>query len=270
MAKILDEEHFDEKDLQDGEELGNFEPVEEEVETDMEADTQTPESEDDLPEKYRGKTPSEIARMHQEAEKLLGRQSSEVGELRRLVDDFVKAQLETKTTQQAEPEEEVDWYSDPDKAVQRAIDNHPKLKQAEQMSQQMHKVQALATLKAQHPDYLNILQDTDFQEWVKGSSVRMRLFQQADKNYDMESANELLSTWKERKQYTQQAVNNDKVDRKRKVQSASTGSSGGSAEPASRKIYRRADIIKLMQTDPERYMELADDIAKAYAEKRVR
>ena len=34
----------------------------------------------DLPEKYRGKSLDDIIRMHQEAEKLIGKQAQEVGE----------------------------------------------------------------------------------------------------------------------------------------------------------------------------------------------
>ena len=33
-----------------------------------------PKVEDDVPEKYKGKSPAEIIKMHQEAEKLIGRQ----------------------------------------------------------------------------------------------------------------------------------------------------------------------------------------------------
>ncbi len=38
------------------------------------------------------KSLKDIVSMHQEAEKLIGRQGSEVGELRRVVDDFIKTQ----------------------------------------------------------------------------------------------------------------------------------------------------------------------------------
>ena len=38
--------------------------------------------------------------MHQEAEKLLGRQSSEVGELRKVVDDYIANQTPTQAPQQ--------------------------------------------------------------------------------------------------------------------------------------------------------------------------
>ena len=68
--------------------------------------------EDDIPDKYKGKSTADIVRMHQEAEKLLGRQSSEVGELRSVVDSYIQTQLDTPTQ---EPEEEIDFFSDPDK-----------------------------------------------------------------------------------------------------------------------------------------------------------
>jgi hypothetical protein len=61
-----------------------------------------------------------------------------------------------------------------------------------------------------------------------------------------------------------------KEDRQRQLKAASTGSASGSTEAPSRKIYRRADIIKLMQTDPKRYTQLQPEIMAAYAEGRVK
>ena len=65
----------------------------------IEESTPEPEAkesnEEELPDKYKGKSTAEIVRMHQEAEKLLGRQSSEVGELRKVVDDYIQTQLST-------------------------------------------------------------------------------------------------------------------------------------------------------------------------------
>lgn len=229
--------------------------------------------EDDLPDKYRGKSAAEIAKMHQEAEKALGRQGGEVGELRKIVDDFVKTQLAAKTAPEQTQEESIDeddWYLNPHKAVEKAISNHPKLKQAEQMTLQMQQARAVETLKAQHPDFSDIVQDTKFQEWVMGSKIRQQLLAQADQNYDVDAANELLGTWKERVGAVKNVANQEQAKRKEQVKTASTGNASGSGEAPSRKIYRRADIIKLMQTDPDRYMELADDIALAYAEKRVK
>lgn len=270
MATFIDERPED-----DNEDFTNIEGVSEEITEEALVEQEPVEAEpevDELPDKYQGKTPAEIAKMHQEAEKLLGRQSSEVGELRKIVDDFVKTQLATQETakQPVEPEEEVDFFVDPQRAVQQAIENHPKLREAEQVSSEMKKAKALAELQSMHPDYGDVLQDAAFGEWVSKSKVRLKLFQQADQGYDTDAADELISTWKERQQYTQNMVANEKQERKRQVKSASTGSAQGSGEAPSRKIYRRADIIKLMQKDPDRYMSMADEIGQAYAEGRVK
>ncbi|CAK0752509.1 hypothetical protein CCP3SC1AL1_190006 [Gammaproteobacteria bacterium] len=47
----------------------------------------------ELPEKYREKSLDEIVRMHQEAEKLIGKQAQEVGEVRKLADELIKQNL---------------------------------------------------------------------------------------------------------------------------------------------------------------------------------
>ena len=61
--------------------------------------THVEQTEPEVPEKYQGKSTAEIVRMHQEAEKLLGKQSSEVGELRKVVDDYIQTQLSAQETQ---------------------------------------------------------------------------------------------------------------------------------------------------------------------------
>jgi hypothetical protein len=62
----------------------------------------------------------------------------------------------------------------------------------------------------------------------------------------------------------------EKISRKNAVKAASTGSTKGSGETASKKVYRRADIIELMRTNPDRYHQLSDEIMKAYSEGRVK
>ena len=241
----------------------------EQQEQQQEQETQATQSEPDIPEKYQNKSAQELVQMHQEAEKLLGRQSSEVGELRKVVDNYIQAQL-TPAPQQQEQVEEIDFFTDPEKAVAQAIQNHPKIKEAESASQQYKMQTALAALKANHPDMESILQDTKFAEWIEASKVRTKLFVAADKQYDYEAADELFNLWKERQQMIGQAATAEKQSRKQAVKNASTGSASGSSESSPKKIYRRADIIKLMKEDPNRYAALQDEIMRAYAEKRVR
>ena len=255
---------------------------EEELETTDQLDTQdtteTPQEEQpqapEIPEKYQGKSVEDLVQMHQELEKFSGKQSTEVGELRKVVDDYIQTQLSTQQApqqqQQQDDEDDVDFFVDPKTAVSRAIDNHPKIKEAQQYTQQAKKQAALAQLQQQHPDMESVLQDPRFAEWIKGSKVRTQLFVQADQQYDFEAANELFSLWKERNQVVQQTAQAEKAARKSAVKSANTGNARGTSEGSRKKVYRRADIIKLMRTDPERYQSLSDELLKAYAEGRVR
>ena len=255
---------------------------EEELETTDQLETQdtveTPQEEEqpvqepEVPEKYQGKSVEELVQMHQELEKFSGKQSTEVGELRKVVDSYIQTELNTQPApqQQQEQDEDVDFFVDPQSAVNRAIDNHPKIREAEAYTQQYKQQATLAQLKANHPEMDAILQDPKFAEWIKGSKVRTKLFVEADQGYDYDAADELFTLWKERNQVVQQTAQAEKAARKSSVKSASTGNARGTAEGSRRKVYRRADIIKLMKNDPERYNALSDEILQAYAEGRVR
>jgi len=255
-------------------------PEEEPTETTEELTTDTVETpqeeeqpqEPEVPEKYRGKSVEDLVQMHQELEKFSGKQSTEVGELRKVVDDYIQTQLSNQQApqQQQQEDDDVDFFVDPQSAVNRAIDNHPKIREAEAYTQQARQQATLAQLKSKHPDMESILQDASFAEWIKGSKVRTQLFVQADQGYDYDAADELFSLWKERASVAQQTANVEKQARKNTLKSASTGNARGTAEASRKKVYRRADIIKLMRTDPERYQSLSDELLKAYAEGRVR
>ena len=263
MATLLDERTEEEAEHKIGEET---------LEAEAEVTEETAEpTEPALPDKYQGKTAEELVQMHQEAEKLLGRQSSEVGELRKVVDDYIQTQLTDKQAPQNEPVEEVDFFTDPEKAVRQAIENHHKIKEAESLNQAYRKSTALAQLKDKHPDMETILQDSKFADWIKDSKIRTQLFIAADQQFNHDAADELFSLWKERRQVVKKTAAVEREGRKRAVKSASTGSARGSAGGSGpKKIYRRSDIIKLMKTDPERYQTLSEEILKAYQEKRVR
>lgn len=263
MAKFISER---EEDLEN-EEFSSLEEPEEETQETVEEEP----VEEEIPDKYQGKDIKDIVRMHQEAEKLLGRQSSEVGELRKVVDDFISTQLAKEQAHTSTDEqEEIDFFDDPRKAVEAAIANHPKIKEAENITQHLRQQEALTKLKGAHPDFETIIKDQGFVDWVTKSKFRVEMLRKADREYDFEAADELLTTWKDRQNMVQEAAQTETKARKDSVKRASTGNTRGSSEAPSRKVYRRADIIKLMQTDPDRYMALAEDIRQAYAEGRVR
>ena len=140
---------------------------EEELEATDQLDTQdtveTPEEEQpqqpEVPEKYHGKSVEDLVQMHQELEKFSGKQSTEVGELRQIVDNHIQTQLSTQQApqqqQQQDDEDDVDFFVDPKSAVQRAIDNHPKIKEAQEYTALAKKQSTLAQLQQKHPEMVN-------------------------------------------------------------------------------------------------------------------
>ena len=262
---------------------GNEEEVVQDVTTPVPDSTETETTEpvaqsepvEELPEKYRGKTAIEIAKMHQEAEKLIGRQANEVHEVRSLADELLKQQLAANSKNQQPVEEslEDDFFADPASAVNRQVEKHPAVLEAKQAALEMKKMKITQQLSVKHPDFATIAQDAGFQDWVKSSAIRLNLFAKADAEFDFESADELLSTYKELKQIKQQtqvaqtaAVENKAQEQAMRAASVNVGGAGES----SRKVYRRADLIKLRMTDPERYMQMSDEIMDAYATGRVK
>jgi len=275
MATILDplDGQQQELNLQDDEELVSLfdeEPAEETQATGQKEEQEETKQESTIPEKYRNKPVEEIVRMHQEAEKLLGRQSSEVGELRRIVDDFIKTKVNEakKESVNNDSDTEIDFFDNPREAVNKAISSSEEIQQMKELLAHQKQQEVLSKISATHPDYVEIVQDASFIDWVKGSPVRVELLQRADK-YDFDAANELLSSWKERKDFVIKAKQVNEKDRKQQIKAASTGGKG-SAEPPSRKIYKRSDIVNLMIKDPERYRANVDEFDRAYREGRVK
>ena len=237
----------------------------------IESPEEVAQEEPRVPEKYQNKSLQEVVQMHQEAEKLLGKQSSEVGELRKVVDDHIQTQLaQQQAPVQQQEEDDTDFFVDPQAAVSRAIENHPSIKEANKVTQNYKKQTALSQLQSKHPDMNTIVQDANFAEWIKASKIRTQLFVQADQQYDYDAADELFSLWKERASVAEQTVAVEKQARKQQVKSASTGNARGTGQGSRKKVYRRADIIKLMKTDPDRYASLSEEIFQAYADGRVK
>lgn len=232
------------------------------------------QEEDDVPAKYRGKSAKEIAQMHIEAEKLIGRQAQEVGEVRRLADELIKRELNTKK-EPAAVEDEIDFFEDPDKAVNKKIDSHPAIQQAKQQALEMKQMQTIGRLQQQFPDFQQTVNDPDFAEWVKASPVRVNLYTAAHNAFDYDSASELLSNWKYVKPTKATAEQNESFQEVTKTQRSAVksatvdvGSTAGSG-PTS-KIYRRIDLIRLNLEDPDRYEALQPEIMQAYRDGRVR
>lgn len=222
--------------------------------------------EDILPEEFKGKTASEIAKEALFYRNQMGRQANELGEVRKLADDLIKSQLQKPQEQVVS--DEIDIFENPKEAIRRAIESNPMVQSAALQAENARKEMAKQQLASLHPDFGQILQDQGFSEWVGKSNIRKQLFQQAN-NYDVEAASELLSTYKELRATHQSQVSEVEKSARNKAMSAAGVDTGGSGEK-SKKIYRRTDIMKLMTTDRQKYAAMQEEIMAAYAEGRVR
>jgi hypothetical protein len=223
----------------------------------------------DIPNFYRDKSLEDVIKMHQEANKLIDRQGKEVGEIRKLADELIKQNLSSNKQSIKEETPEVDFFENPKEAIRQTVDNHPDVVAGRQAAYDFKKMQIQQKLAQEHPDFGQVASDPDFANWVKSSPIRINLFAKADGEFDYDSANELLTTYKQlRGVKAKQTSDAGEATRKTNLKAASVDV-GGSGESGKR-VYRRADLIRLKMTDPNRYEALSDEIMQAYAEGRVK
>ena len=235
-----------------------------------EPDETVEEPEQELPQKFQGKSTKEVAEAYENLEKELGRKGQEIGELRKLTDSFLQTQI-THNKETTTDTEDLDFYENPEEAVRKIIERHPKFREFTQQTQQQQASMTAQQLEKTHPDFKDVVTSPDFQEWIEGSKVRQRLFKEADA-YDFDSADELLTIWKERKMIskTEEVEAKKETTRKAALKTGKGVSRTSSESMAGKKIYRRADLIRLKQTDPNRYDTLSDEIFSAYQDGRVK
>ena len=272
MAELIDIEETAEEDFSDlPEKVEPVKALEEETKelTEQAAEIHEDNSEE-IPEKYRNKTVKELVDMHQNAEKAIGKQGGEVGELRKMVDDYIQAQVPEQPKEQEQQNEDIDFFTAPEKAVETAIDRHPAIKAAKKATEDMQLETARNHIITKHPNIRETLTDPKFAEWVKGSQYRQKQFIQAETRFDLDAVDELMTGWSERQSFVDNTVATEKNARKDSVREASTGSTQSSQGGSRKPIFRRADIIKLITNDPDRYEALYPEIAQAYIDGRVK
>lgn len=271
MATLLDDEQQPEMELHEDETLGNIEedtPVQE-IEEEPSVVEEEP-AEDTPRSNFANKSPEELVAILEERDRQIGHQANELGNMRQTFEAMARTQS-VPAQPEPEPVEEADFFVDPQKAVDSRIDNHPALKQAQEMAQKLAYAQGLSTLQQRHPDVRDVVTSNGFKEWISTSPSRVRRYQYADQSGDVDEADDLISTYKQLNKTVATAKAAEKKAQKKAVKAATVGGPRGNADAASsKKVYRRADIRQLMQTNPQRYEDLQTEIMAAYAEGRVR
>ena len=158
--------------------------------------------------RFAGKTPEEIMESFAEAQSLISRQGQELGELRKATNTLMELQSATMKQETPAPVEDKgitvdDLYDNPEDSIAKVVD-----KKSQKTSERIAALEAeLATrrstdievaLERKYPGWKDEASRPEFLEWIKGSPVRMRLAQAAHA-WDVDSANDLLELWYDRK-----------------------------------------------------------------------
>ena len=229
----------------------------------------------EVPEKFQGKSVEEVVESYVNLEKEAGRRANEVGELRKLTDKILQQQVDNPPQQvddQVNNDNEVgfdDFVNDPASAIDKALNNNPRLKALEANLTTNQAGAAHAKLVAVHKDADEVVGSKQFQDWVQQSASRTRNFQRAHTELDIETASDLIDLYKTTRQVTQDEA---KVERKAKAEGDFKKASvvTGGVPASTGKVYRRAELIRLKMEDPQRYKALEPDIMDAYAQGRVK
>lgn len=295
-----------EPQLEDGEELVDLSKEQPAPEPVAAQPAKKAPVEDELPEAYRGKSAKEIAKMHQDAQALIGRQGAELGDLRKRADQFILSALETRRAAPAAAQpaaapaaqpakiDDVEIFKAPVDTISKLIEQHPLILEIKrtlgdnaQQAEIRRATDSTARFNAAHPDAAQIIAEPEFQQWVQASPVRRQLLARAHHKFDFDAGDEIFSTYKALKGVGKQAAAVAAGDaaaseaartlaaRRQQAAKAAAVPSGGNAAPGqaagkSNKVFRRADVLKLMEEDPERYEQMAPEIEAAYRENRVR
>jgi hypothetical protein len=199
-----------------------------------------------LPEKFKGKSPSDIVKMYLDLEQEKSRLGNELGELRR------KSLLEVEpTTKQTKEEvkphkiETDELLTNPNEALDKVIETHPAVVKAKETAEELERQVAHKTFASEYPDYQKDLNDPNFVEWVKKNPVRQNLIMAAN-NYDLNSARALWQMWGEHKELAAQAAARAAETARRAAEEKAgilEGSTGNDTRTET--VYSRAELREL-------------------------
>lgn len=224
-----------------------------------------------LPAEYADKSPADLAKMLQDAQAMIGRQSAEVGEMRRFTEQLMARENERIETSQLAPEAtaEFKWDDDnPAESIGRLVESTlaQKMRGIEEKLSSLTQYTATQQLNSEHSDWQDIVGTDEFRNYANASPIKQELYNRANQG-DLAAAKELIGTYKELRgaQAPQSAQTSP-------VRSAALESSNPNVTRAAsgKPVLRRADIVKLQTENPRRYRELLPEIRQAYLEGRVK
>lgn len=242
---------------------------------------ENPQADDDLPEKFRGKSAKDVYEAYKQLESQYGRMANDLGQQRAITDRILNLRRDNDLRQNGsgvtQPEvpkiKATDLAEDPTGSIEKVVNARlaRERQEAEQNAVETSRQLAAQRFVTSHPDYQDYVNNSEFMQWVQESPTRRRAAAAVQAG-DFDSGNDLLSEFKESKKARAKVTDETNLNAARNA-SLESGSRGNSdSTKGSGRIYNRADLLRLQMTNPDLYYsdEYQAVIMKAYAEKRVK
>jgi hypothetical protein len=241
----------------------------------QQVDTQV---DDGLPEKFRGKSPTEIADAYRNLETELGRARNEIGTNRRLVDELLNLRRSAEVKSAPEPVRVTpyDLAENPEETIttvaKRVADERSAA--SEQRLAKIEQDLEAERFEKKRPGFRNTLSSTDFQKWLQESPLRVRLVTKAAEG-DWDAGDEVMELYDQYKAAKPAEAPSKTTDAAKQAGLAKSGGSGANKVVQGgdgKKVYSRAELARMYINNPEEYARLSDsgELGQAYKEKRVR
>lgn len=239
-------------------------------------------TEPEIPDKYKGKTFTDVINMHLNAEKKISEQGQQLGELRSHVDqilglkqDNVKPKDKPKVTAE-------DLFTDPNTALEKIITSSEIADKVDKTAERMTAIErsiGQSDFESRYPNFVEDVNNPDFRAWVGANKARAGLLLELNNNYNFEAGIALWDMWKERQELAKSsAKQEDNVNVRETIKAASTVRNSPAGE-VKKPIYSRAKLLELqtkaLQGDPAAKARWNDaefqrEYHLAYAEGRVK
>lgn len=263
LEEHVEMDELDENEDQTPENQGD----KEEVDADESTEDTTEGDTDAVIPRFKGKTKKDISDAYVHLERDHGRLAQEVGDLRKMAREWLELESRNnKDKRKAEITDE-ELMENPTETISKVVEE--KLAPVQKELEATKLKARMAEFVQKHPDYQELTRDQDFNDWIKASPYRMKLYQRAD-SMDFDAADELFSIYKDVKETTKKATAAKSSEKEKTLRKASSERGTASGVKGKKKVWSSAYLVHLKITDPEKYNALQPEILQAYNEGRVK
>lgn len=245
-----------------------------------------PPSDDDLPEKFKGKSLKDVVAMYQNAESELGRKNNEIGMIRKLADELIgvraiERQNQDNPTAKPTPLSADRLLDNPEEAILGVVQRESRAKTEALESKVASLEERLLTeeFEKRHPGFQDTMVSPEFGSWLQTSRYRQILGARAAQG-DYAAADELFGLYEEttaaRGAASAAQSGEGKPSQTANARQATTVRSGGSAAggvvPTSSGTpkFTRKELLDMRINRPDEFDQRQDEILEAYRLKQVR